>query len=95
MKILIDIEKGYYDAIKSKYDTFTAEMKEWGLDAIRNGIQIPDNITNGEMFCTIFNINDVVRNEYRSRVLYKNYWEIMGFSNIWWDKPYNKKEDGE
>ena len=37
MQIVIDIPQEKYDAIKSNYNTFPAEMKEWGLEAIRNG----------------------------------------------------------
>lgn len=36
MLIVIDIPKEKYDVIKSDlYNTFSAEMKEWGLEAIR------------------------------------------------------------
>lgn len=38
MRLIIDIPEEKYDAIKSElYRTFPAEMKEWGLEAIRNG----------------------------------------------------------
>lgn len=38
MKVVIDIPKGQYYVIKSGlYDTFSAEMKIWGLEAIRKG----------------------------------------------------------
>ena len=42
MRIVIDIPKEKYDVIKSDlYSTFPAEMKEWGLEAIRNGTPLP------------------------------------------------------
>lgn len=37
MKLLIDIDEDKYKSIVEMYDTFTAEMKEWGLEVIRNG----------------------------------------------------------
>lgn len=38
MQIVIDIPEEKYNAIQSDlYNTFPAEMKEWGLEAIRNG----------------------------------------------------------
>lgn len=38
IKLLIKINKDKYNIIKSDlYNTFPADMKEWGLDAIRNG----------------------------------------------------------
>jgi hypothetical protein len=38
MQVVIDIPEEQYNTIKSNlYDTFPAEMKEWGLEAIKNG----------------------------------------------------------
>ena len=42
MQIMIDIPDEKYSVIKSDlYNTFPAEMKEWGLEAIRNGVPLP------------------------------------------------------
>jgi hypothetical protein len=42
MQIVIDIPKEQYNMIKSdSYNTFPAEMKKWGLEAIRNGVPLP------------------------------------------------------
>lgn len=42
MQIVIDIPEEKYDVIQSDlYNTFPAEMKEWGLEAIRNGTPLP------------------------------------------------------
>ena len=42
MQIMIDIPDEKYSVIKSGlYNTFPAEMKEWGLEAIRNGVLLP------------------------------------------------------
>ena len=45
MKVLIDIDEETYKTICDKYATFPKEMKEWGLEAIKNGTPIPDNRT--------------------------------------------------
>lgn len=37
MKIVIEIEKQKYERIIKRYETFPKEMKEWGLEAIKNG----------------------------------------------------------
>jgi len=37
MNLIIKISKEQYEDICSHYDTFPAEMKEWGLEAIKNG----------------------------------------------------------
>ena len=43
MQIVIDIPKEQYNMIKSDlYNTFPAEMKKWGLEAIRNGVPLPE-----------------------------------------------------
>lgn len=45
MQIVIDIPKEKYDVIKSSlYNTFPAEMKEWGLGAIRNGTPLEEEL---------------------------------------------------
>lgn len=41
IELVIKISEEKYDAIKSKYNTFPAEMKEWGLEAINNGTLLP------------------------------------------------------
>ncbi len=41
MKIVIEIQEDKYKRIVEKYDTFPAEMKEWGLNAIKNGTPLP------------------------------------------------------
>ena len=42
MQIVIDIPDEKYNVINSVlYNTFPAEMKEWGLEAIRNGVPLP------------------------------------------------------
>ena len=37
MQIVIELPEDKFKAIIEKYDTFPKEMKEWGLDAIKNG----------------------------------------------------------
>ena len=42
IELVINISEEKYDVIKSdSYNTFPAEMKEWGLEAIRNGVPLP------------------------------------------------------
>lgn len=37
IKIVIDIEKKKYENIIKNFETFPKEMKEWGLEEIKNG----------------------------------------------------------
>lgn len=49
VELVIKISKEKYDIIKSDlYCTFPAEMKEWGLDAIRNGTPLQEG--HGDLF---------------------------------------------
>lgn len=43
VELVIKIPEEQYNTIKSDYlyNTFPAEMKEWGLEAIKNGIVLP------------------------------------------------------
>lgn len=42
IELVIKIHEEKYNTIKSDlYGTFPAEMKEWGLEAIRNGTPLP------------------------------------------------------
>ena len=42
IELVIKIPEETYNAIKSDlYNTFPAEMKKWGLEAIRNGTPLP------------------------------------------------------
>ena len=55
MKIIIDLAEDAYNVINSDaYYTFPSEMKEWGIEAIRNGT--PLNIRHGK----IINVNDLL-----------------------------------
>ena len=43
MKVVIDISDEKYSVIKSElYNTFPAELKEWGLEAIRKGTPLQE-----------------------------------------------------
>ena len=42
IELVIKIDEEKYDVIKSDlYNTFPAEMKEWGLEALKNGTPLP------------------------------------------------------
>ena len=58
VKLIIDIPKEDYDIIKNDglYSTFSAEIKRWGLEAIRNGTLIEDKACNN---------NDIERSDSR------------------------------
>ena len=41
MQILIDIDKERYNEIVNHYDTFPKQMRDYGVEAIRNGTVLP------------------------------------------------------
>lgn len=44
MQIVIDIPEEQYNILKDElYNTFPADMRKWGLDAIRNGKPLPEH----------------------------------------------------
>lgn len=82
MKLIIDIPEEQYNIIKSDflYNTFSAEMKIWGLGAIRNGTPIPDNATNGDVIMAMFPNVDFVTDVFGG----------FNFPKWWWNSPYQK-----
>ena len=89
MKLIIDISEEVYKIICDKYVTFPREMKEWGLEAIKNGTPIPDNATNGEVITEILkNSNDMHSTRYIGLAQEDTIYIEVG-SN-WWKAPYQK-----
>lgn len=41
VELVVKISEEKYNVIKNKYNTFPAEMKEWGLEVIKNGVSLP------------------------------------------------------
>lgn len=41
VKLIIELPENKYNAIMTMYDTFPAEWKKWGLEAIKNGTKMP------------------------------------------------------
>lgn len=59
IELVINIDEDKYDVIKSDlYNTFPAEIKEWGLEAIRYGTPLPkghgDLIDRSEVIKSLF-----------------------------------------
>ena len=88
MKLIIDIPEEQYNTIKSDlYNTFPAEMKIWGLGAIRNGTPIPENATNGDMQISLYpNLKYTIQN---GRVV-TTIGVASSFDVDWWNAPYQK-----
>lgn len=99
MKLIIDIPEEQYNTIKSDlYNTFSAEMKMWGLGAMQNGIPIPDNATNGDVIKAMF--PNIITDEFASTIHTTTKVVSNGVKGVisydfwkdWWNSLYQKGE---
>ena len=92
MKILIELSKDMYDDIKDGY--ICQEYADDIINIVKNGTPIPDNATNGDVFCKIFNdLNDMIYYDEERRsvsALFQKHWEIVRCNLWWWNKLYKK-----
>ena len=90
MKVIVDIDDAYYKTYKAFDDTdlTTGEL------AIKNGVILPENATNGNIFCLFNKVSRVielrdcveVEVEVRPHIIWTS-----KFDKEWWDAPYIKK----
>ena len=86
MKVLIDIAKDYYNKIKGiKVSHYTARV----YVAVKNGVVIPDDATNGDMLMALFPNVFVTNCKLVDKVGYFN------FDEYWWNAPYNGGNENE
>jgi hypothetical protein len=91
MKLIIDIPEEHYRTICDKYGTFPREMKEWGLESIKNGTPIPDNATNGDVITEILkSSNDMHSTRYIGLAQEDTIYIEVGSG--WWNSPYESGE---
>lgn len=77
IELVIKIPEEKYKAITEMYETFPKDMKDWGLEAIKNGTPLPKNVTN----------RDVIKN------IFGEYFSIpLATTNEWLDSPYERDE---
>lgn len=102
MQVVIDIPDEKYNVINSVlYNTFPAEMKEWGLDAIRKGISLSKEKTNGDVIMTLFPNAKIERGIYGLDAvplvcldLYTEYDSPeMSFKESWWNASYKSESE--
>jgi hypothetical protein len=100
MKLIIDIPYGHYCTIK---DGFLSECLQATTEAIVNGVEIPDNATNGDMIKALFPNAEFdnampftdgrwetmnLDTENRTRAIYKPT-QLRTYAD-WWNSPYKK-----
>lgn len=94
MKIVIDIPNNVYNTIESDWvDWFDGTL----VYAIRNGIVLPQNSTNGEMIKAMFpNAHIEYWAEYSTyNVEFPNDNAVKHFSYDWWNAPYERSIDAD
>lgn len=72
IKVIIKIDESKFEALKSElYNTFPKEMKEWGLEVIRNGTKLNNEKSNEKMSieekylqCCLYAVKEFERRTY-------------------------------
>ena len=94
MTLIIDIPDEDYDKIKDNSPDAFNYLTSWRLyDAIKNGTQLFDNPTNGDMIKAIFpNMIDSCweRKKYLSDVC--GDYTAIEYTENWWNAPYKRGE---
>ena len=97
MRLIIDIPEGplyrdMYTAICENGYIFD-EDNECIAKAIKSGISIPDNATNGDMIKAIFPNGKVIERDEATgyeQMLDDKYSYCSWFDGLWWNSPYQK-----
>lgn len=92
MKVILEIPDEEVEIIKrngfNKDGTFSFKLNEVVKQAIRNGVILPDNATNGDVIKALFPDCE------RESRLNEECIEVMGAHRVvdrsWWDAPYEK-----
>ena len=84
MKVIIDIDDSYYKVYKTS-DKYNIDLSIGEL-AIKNGIQLPDNATNGDVIMAMFDcmVIDISDGEVCVEKIY------FPFDEDWWNAPYKE-----
>lgn len=96
MKVILEIPDEEAETIKrngfNKDGTFSFKLNEVVKQAMRNGVVIPDNATNGDVIKAMFNcmVIDITDGKVYVEKFY------VPFNEDWWEAPYQGgQEDGK
>jgi len=84
MQLIIDINKNDYEYMKNGYVPHSFNM----FYAIKNGIPIPDNATNGDVIKVMF--ADAEVNGETDLTVSFSIDSNTAFTRKWWNAPYQK-----
>ena len=85
MKVIIDVPKKDYDKMCK------GELINTILVAIKNGIPIPDNATNGDILKIMFPSDANELDMSKLHLMYDGLDYIHEFRKDWWNAPYTKE----
>ena len=104
MKVILEIPDEEVEIIKrngfNKDGTFSFKLNEVLKQAIRNGVILPDNATNGNMIMTMFpsweiDMSDAEDEEYPVVTCWidraNNIW--TSFDLDWWNSPFKGEQE--
>ncbi len=65
IKVVIKIDESKFEALKSElYNTFPKEMKEWGLEVIRNGTPLCKELEEKYLQCCLYAVKEFERSTF-------------------------------
>lgn len=102
MKLLIEIdEKTYNDVQNGKIYRLSRDVLQESVSAIKNGVSIPDNATNGDVIEAMFPKAEIEENDVTNT--FGIIWEKTerltiynaNFARVWWDAPYREEHNAD
>lgn len=92
MKVIVDIPEELYKAYKGKSPMLGDAGMDMITQSIANGIQLPDNATNGDIIDVIFQSVDFFQDGAWMQISFDNM--TYSFCPVkWWNAPYKGSED--
>ena len=96
MKVILELPDEEVEIIKrngfNKDGTFSFKLNEVVKQAIRNGVILPDNATNGDMIKAVFpNVQVVDAGIHRITAIFGDCHNMMyrnSYDEDWWNAPY-------
>ncbi len=85
MQVMIDIPDRIHWVIEKSITVNGSSASQILINAVKNGIPIPDNATNGDVMELIFNI---------CLLDFKKMWGGGSVTDDWWNSPYKAESEG-
>ena len=89
MRVVVEMSEEAYDWLKNGFpDEIDAK---YAVEAIQEGIPLPQNLTNGDMIKAMFPKEEIYESD--SACVYVG--AVMRFDTAWWNAPYERSTDAD